>query len=125
MLLYLRVAMRPSGSTVLLTRPLKVFGLRVSKYYSPLARLLASEGRTALGVNYFLLRRRSSCAPVATDDEGSLFLRERVDVFREQGYSLDPGEILVRGDRHLYSVANEGDSASQIRTSTSEHVEQK
>ena len=35
------------------------------------------------------------------------FLRERVDVFREQGYSLDPGEILVRGgDRHLCSVAN-------------------
>ena len=36
------------------------------------------------------------------------FLRERIaDVFREQGYSLDPGEILVPGgDRHLCSVAN-------------------
>ena len=36
-------------------------------------RRVMSEGRARLGVNYFLLRRRTSFARVATGDEGSLF----------------------------------------------------
>ena len=44
------------------------------------------------------------------------FLWERVaDIFREQGYSLDPEEILVRGgDRHLCSVTN-GEGAVPVK----------